>query len=90
MKIVPAAYTVSSLTMEVEEVIHTFSGLPQKVTVRVKNGMRSPDWKVLMVDIHLLKLLWVYCPACRSEGKRPSRQTDGQSNPNKWLASRKI
>ena len=27
---------------------------------------------------------------CRSEGKRPSRQTGGQSNPHKWLASRKI
>ena len=43
-----------------------------------------------MVDIHLQKLLWVYCPACRSEGKWPSRQTGGQSNPHKWLASRKI
>ena len=27
---------------------------------------------------------------CRSEGKRPSRQTGGQSNPHKRLASRKI
>ena len=27
---------------------------------------------------------------CRSEGKWPSRQTGGQSNPHKWLASRKI
>ena len=24
--------------------------------------MESPDWNVLMVDIHLRKLLWVYCP----------------------------
>ena len=24
--------------------------------------MGSPDWNVLMVDIHLRKLLWVYCP----------------------------
>ena len=27
---------------------------------------------------------------CRSEGKWPSRQTGGKSNPHKWLASRKI
>jgi len=26
----------------------------------------------------------------RSEGKRPSKTTSGQSNPHKWLASRKI
>ena len=24
--------------------------------------MGSPDWNVLMVDIHLRKLMWVYCP----------------------------
>ena len=24
--------------------------------------MGSPEWNVLMVDIHLRKLLWVYCP----------------------------
>ena len=29
---------------------------------KVKNGMGSPEWNVLMVDIHLRKLLWVYCP----------------------------
>ena len=33
-------------------------GLLQKV----KSGMGSPDWNVSMVDIHLRKLLWVYCP----------------------------
>ena len=27
-----------------------------------KTGMGSPDWNVSMVDIHLRKLLWVYCP----------------------------
>ena len=25
-------------------------------------SLGSPDWHVLMVDIHLRKLLWVYCP----------------------------
>ena len=29
---------------------------------KVKSGMGSPDWNVSMVDIHLRKLLWVYCP----------------------------
>ena len=24
--------------------------------------MGSPDWNVSIVDIHLRKLLWVYCP----------------------------
>ena len=28
----------------------------------VKSGMGGPDWNVSMVDIHLRKLLWVYCP----------------------------
>ena len=28
---------------------------------KVKNGMGSPDWNASMVDIHLQKLLWVYC-----------------------------
>ena len=29
---------------------------------KVKSGMGSPNWSVLMVDIHLQKLLWAYCP----------------------------
>ena len=29
---------------------------------KVKSGMESPDWNVPMVDIHLQKLQWVYCP----------------------------
>ena len=29
---------------------------------KVKRGIGSPDWNVLMVDIRLRKLLWVYCP----------------------------
>ena len=46
---------------------------------KVKSGMGSPDWNVSMVDIHLWKLLWVYCPGhagvngnakhCRLAGK---------------------
>ena len=29
---------------------------------KVKSGMESPDWNASVVDIHLRKLLWVYCP----------------------------
>ena len=29
---------------------------------QVKSGMGSADWNVSTVDIHLRKLLWVYCP----------------------------
>ena len=47
------------------------AGLPQEVTVGShchhphrfnESGMGSSDWNVSMVDIHLRKLLWVYCP----------------------------
>ena len=29
---------------------------------KVKSGIESADWNVSMVDIHLRKLPWVYCP----------------------------
>ena len=29
---------------------------------KVKSGMGGPDWNVSIGDIHLRKLLWVYCP----------------------------
>ena len=29
---------------------------------KMKSGMGSLDWDVLMFDIHLEKLLWMYCP----------------------------
>ena len=29
---------------------------------KVKSGMGSPDWSMSVDDIHLRKLLWVYCP----------------------------
>ena len=31
-------------------------------SIKVKNGMGSPDWPVSMYDIHLRRILWVYCP----------------------------
>ena len=29
---------------------------------KVESGIKSADWNVSMVDIHLRKLQWVYCP----------------------------
>ena len=41
---------------------------------KVKCGMESPVWNVSMVDIHLRKLLWVYCPG--HAGVTGNDQTD--------------
>ena len=30
-------------------------------TLKAKSGLISPDWHVSMFDIHLQKLLWMYC-----------------------------
>ena len=64
--------------MEVEAVIHDHRWIAssgdsqtthailltdsQSLLLKVKSGMGSPDRNVSMVDIHLRKLLWVYCP----------------------------
>ena len=58
---------------------------------KVKRGIGSPDWIVSMVDIHLRKLLWVYCPGPAGvKGNDRADRLAGKSNPHKWLASRKI
>ena len=41
---------------------------------KVKSGMGSPDWNVSMVDIHLPKLLHVYCPG--QAGVKGNNQAD--------------
>ena len=41
---------------------------------KVKSGMESPVWNVSMVDIHLRKTAWVYCPA--HAGVTGNDQTD--------------
>ena len=67
-----------SLTMEVEAVTHALRWIASRADGRttyaiiltdslsllqkVKNETGSPDWNVSMVDIHLRKLLRVYCP----------------------------
>ena len=68
----------SVLTMEVEAVTYALHWIALRgdsqtthaiiltdsmcLLQKVKSGMGSPDWNVSMVDIHLQKLLWVYCP----------------------------
>ena len=69
--------STSSLTTEVEAVTHALRWTasrgdsrtthailtyPMSLLQKVKSGMGNPDWNVSMVDIHLRKLLWVYCP----------------------------
>ena len=69
--------STSSLTMEVEAVTLALRWIASRgdsqtthaiiltdsmrLLLKVKSGMRSPDWNVSMVDIHLRKLLGVYC-----------------------------
>ena len=55
-----------------------------------KSGMASPDWHVPMFHTHLRKHLWLYCPGHGRVKEWPRRQTGGQGNPHKWLASLKI
>ena len=70
--------SASSLTIEVEAVRRALRWIASRGNSRtthvilltdsmsllqkVKCGMGSPDWNVSMVDIHLPKLLLVYCP----------------------------
>jgi len=70
--------STSSLTMAVEEVTHALCWIASRgdsrtthaiiltdsisLLQKVKSGTGSPDSNVSMVDIHLRKLLWVYCP----------------------------
>ena len=37
-------------------------GFPIRAERKVKSRAGSPDWNVLMVDMHFQNLLWVYCP----------------------------
>ena len=99
--------STSSLTMEVGAVTLALRWIASKgdsqtthaiiltdsmsLLQKVKSGMGSADWNVSMVDIHLRKHLWVYCPRHAGvKGNDRSRSTGGQSNPHKRLASRKI
>ena len=38
------------------------------------SGMGSPDWNESVVDIHLQKFLWVYCPG--HAGVKENHQAD--------------
>ena len=70
--------SIFSLTMEVGAVTHVLHWIASRddsqathaiiltdsmrLLLKVKSEMGGPDWNVSMVDIHLPKLLWVYCP----------------------------
>ena len=41
--------------------------------------MGSPDWNVSMVDIHLQKLLWVYCPHAELKGNDRAGRLAGKA-----------
>ena len=72
------AVSTSSLTMEEETVTYALCWIASRgdsqttyaiiltdsmsLLQKVKNGMGSSDWNVSMVDIHLRKPPWVYCP----------------------------
>ena len=56
----------------------------------LKSGMASPDWHGPMFFTHLRKHLWLYCPGHGGVKEWPSRQTGGQGNLHKRLASLKI
>ena len=46
-------------------------------------SLGSPDWHVSMVDIHLRKLLWVYCPG--HAGVKGNDRADRLAALYKWL-----
>ena len=95
-----------SLAMEVEAVTHALHWIALRgdsqtthaiiltdsmsLLQKVKSGMGSPDWNVSIADIHLQRLLWIYCPGHARVKGNDSRKTVEQNNPHKWLASWKI
>ena len=70
--------STSSLTMEAEAVTHALRWIASRgdsqtthaiilthsisLLQNVKSETQSSDWNVSIVDIHLRKLLWMYCP----------------------------
>ena len=55
-------------------------GFPIRTERKVKSGMGSPDWNVLMVDMHLQKFRWVYCPGhARVKGNNRADRLAGKA-----------
>ena len=93
----PTRSQTSSSTVEVEAVTHTLRWIASRsdswiahailltdsisLLEKVKSGLGSPDWNMSMVDIHLRKLLWVYCPGrtCRSKGNDYTDKLGGKA-----------
>ena len=47
---------------------------------KVKSGKGSPDWHVSMIDIHLRKFQWVYCPGHGGVKGNDVAVTDGDGD----------
>ena len=57
---------------------------------KVKREMGSPEWNVSMVDIHLRKLLWVYCPGhARVKGNNRANRLAGKATRTSGLLLRR-
>ena len=88
-----AAYKVStsSLTMEVEAVTHALRRIASRGDSQTTHVIILTDRMSLLHTVKNSKTpVGVQPWTCQSEGKLPNRYTGGQSNPHKWLASRKI
>ena len=96
-----AAYTVStsSLTMEVEAVTHAHRWIASRGDNQSTHAifltdsmslLQKMEWEAQTGMCQWSTSTFENSWACRSEGKSPSRQTGGKSNPHKWLASVKI
>ena len=54
-----------------------------------KSEMGSPDWNMSMVNIHLQRFLWMYCPGHAELKGNDQAKTGGKSNHHKWLVLQK-
>ena len=57
MRLPDRSYSANILAQSLSPLTDSMN-LPQKV----ESGMESLDWNVSVVDTHLQKFLWVYCP----------------------------
>ena len=103
-----AAYTISTSSLAMKAVTHALCWIASRsdsqtthaiifsdsmsLLQKVKSEMGSPEINVSMVDIHLRKLLWVYCPGHAGvEGNdRADRLAGTQIKHYRWPSSRTI
>ena len=85
--------------MDVEAVTHALRWVASRgdnqtthaIILTDSMSLLQTDWDVSMVDIHLRKLLWVYCPGQAGvKGNDRADRLAGKANHHKRLASRRI